>query len=686
MSGSPFAHDRPFWKLSASPLPPLPIDHATSARMPLPSPSLSAPPLPHEPTPSPGPSPGLMCQPSHEPPYAPPASGSAPPGCHVSDSVLRLLDQDTSAFALRPGAFSLTSLVHEVFDLASAQLSSTTKAQTSAWKHWEAWCALNRTPPWRLCRPVSDAEFHREAVLQAGFLRFTHVRQSARPRGHRAPALPSSADKALRHVRRMHKDRNYEMVASTLVAQQLRRMHHEYVQRYPVSDLIPRRKEPFTREILVDVILKAPEGFDLGFFSLRWIAPARGILCAPSLPLLPKQGFEKGSKSDPFDMVWGENLVWLSFQPDEPLCAFSALADVELYDPRFPRRPTPLLLPCSLLMTPILVAQCPHFLGHDAAASGCFSCGNPGSVPLATDESLRIYARLEASKYASFLNRAMAARVATAQPSSPSPAPLGVSSPRLVADAASRRVRQGSLPASQAQASPPGRGRGRRAAPSPRRPPVPVASPRRGRPPVASGGRRRRPVRPSAARAPSPSRHPRCRYSGPTVDAGSTSGVGRLDQRFPDDLSQHTTYWGREPPEQARAFLVVTLLPAPRTTRRRAVYLTKRDSNFRRQIFCASWSICAIDFLLLSFFGKGEIGRIKDASRLGTASIAFCLLISNLLVSSSDLCSAAIYFQSHMMLQYLGDEDEGRKLLLCGLLHLEVVFAIVRTSANLSID
>ncbi|KAL3917869.1 MAG: hypothetical protein SGPRY_006234, partial [Prymnesium sp.] len=401
---------------------------------------------------------------------------------------------DTSAFALRPGTFSLTSLVREVFDPASAQPSATTKAQASAWKHWEAWCALNRTPPWRLCRPVSDADFHREAVLQAGFLRFTHVRQSARPRGHRAAALPSSADKALRHIRRMHKDRNYEMVASTLVTQQIRRMHYEYVQRYPASDLIPRRKEPFTREILVDVILKAPEGFDLGSFSLRWGSRAGRSLRALTTTLA-QTGFRKGevcvekagqpcsyrcasraslrcllrgriylscppasllqlpvpgdfailvpppSKSDPFDMVWGGNPVWLPFQPGEPLCAFSALADVELYDPVSPSAdPASVALftlddgaPFSgsqldailrrLLLRCLPASSASLYSWHSARiflATMLLQAGASHAEIQAlcrwqTDESLKIYARLDASKYASFLNRAMAARVATAR-------------------------------------------------------------------------------------------------------------------------------------------------------------------------------------------------------------------------------------------------------------------------------
>ena len=93
---------------------------------------------------------------------------------------------------------------------------SHSKGQKSAWVHWDAWCRVHNTDPWRLERFTTDTDHHREAVLQAGFIHFVHLRQSARPRSGRKAALPSSAAKTLAHIRKMHKDRDFPMVASRL--------------------------------------------------------------------------------------------------------------------------------------------------------------------------------------------------------------------------------------------------------------------------------------------------------------------------------------------------------------------------------------------------------------------------------------------------------------------------------------
>eukprot|EP00965_Chrysotila_dentata_P038017 1263930-Pleurochrysis_carterae.AAC.1 len=80
------------------------------------------------------------------------------------------------------------------------------------------------TPPWRISQPATDAERMREALLQAGFLRFCHIRQSARPRYGKPAADPSSAVKTLAIVRRMHADRGYAMGPTRLVQVELRRL------------------------------------------------------------------------------------------------------------------------------------------------------------------------------------------------------------------------------------------------------------------------------------------------------------------------------------------------------------------------------------------------------------------------------------------------------------------------------
>ena len=301
----------------------------------------------------------------------------------IADHVACMLESDTSSLALRPGAFSLHQLCTELYDPSTAQPASTSAGQDSAWKHWSAWCLRCNTDPWRITRHATDVEFHREAVLQAGFLRFCHIRQSAKPRNGRKAALASSALKTLCHIRKMHKDRHYPMCSSSLVTTQVRRLNLEYKYKYGVADLIPKRKEPFTREILVDGLLATPPGFCIsGSWALDWLSRSgrslRGLICtmaqtgfrkrelvaadpagawdpnclprsalsfllrgkiysqheAPDALLRnPRPGdfavLQPGpTKSDPFDMIWGGNPIWLPVQLGEPLCAFSALADM----------------------------------------------------------------------------------------------------------------------------------------------------------------------------------------------------------------------------------------------------------------------------------------------------------------------------------------------------------------------
>jgi hypothetical protein len=70
------------------------------------------------------------------------------PSCdlRVADLVASMLEQDTSALALRPGHFSLQELCNELYDPSTAQPRGTSAGQDSAWKHWSAWCASMHHP------------------------------------------------------------------------------------------------------------------------------------------------------------------------------------------------------------------------------------------------------------------------------------------------------------------------------------------------------------------------------------------------------------------------------------------------------------------------------------------------------------------------------------------------------------
>jgi hypothetical protein len=169
------------------------------------------------------------------------------------------------------------------------------------------------------------------------------------------------------------------------VQNEIRKLYMDHKSRYGVKDLIPKRKEPFTRDILLDIILGAPDATMIGRFNITWasrsgrslraltktlastgfrksevtVEKAGQSLCdcltRAGLPwLLRGKAYASGSapaeflshpqegdcailqpppsKSDPFDMVWGSKPIFLPFDTD-PLSAFTALADIELHDP-----------------------------------------------------------------------------------------------------------------------------------------------------------------------------------------------------------------------------------------------------------------------------------------------------------------------------------------------------------------
>ncbi|KAL3907471.1 MAG: hypothetical protein SGPRY_010156 [Prymnesium sp.] len=439
MLRSPFAHDSPCWRLSAQPLSDTLPKRVRTGFAPVLRTSLSAsPPLPLEPPPPPAPRSMPLAPHRHPQP-----SLKRPPG-----SIRRL------------GARLTTHRL--VVSVALCQMLTFTERPSSR----RASCAS--------CT-FGDLLAHALAV--------------------RPPYQPAPIKRYVT-IRRMHNDRHYPMVSSHLVTLQVCRLNREYAERVGIEDLVPRRKEPFTREILVDVILKAPDGFDVGVFLLDWASHRSGrSLCAPSRPrwlnpdsakvrllwsapvspariaafpgaryagsfeaacILPRlptmlsfallRGIMPSSFPRPVNqtlsMWFGVAILYgCPFQPGEPLCAFSALADVEVRDPvPVSSDPSSIALftrddaspfSASQLSTILrrLLARCLPpptvalyswhsariFLATMLLAAGVSRAEIQALCRWQSDESLRIYARLDAKKYASLLGRAMAAHVTTAR-------------------------------------------------------------------------------------------------------------------------------------------------------------------------------------------------------------------------------------------------------------------------------
>ena len=406
--------------------------------------------------------------------------------------VASMLEADTSRLALRPSGFSLFSICERLYDPTDATAPRTSKGQQSAWKHWSEWCRMHNTDPWRLERHSTDVDHHREAVLQAGFLRFAHLRQSARPRNGRKAALPSSAVKTLTHIRKMHKDRDFPMSPSSLVQVEIRRLLSNYKSEHGCQDLIPKQKQPFTRDILLGTILGTPNGYKLGNYSMRWNS-RRGRSIAALTRTLSNAGFRKAeisvekhgnkcdadclsraslswylrsklyttesvphellrspqpgdfavltpppSKSDPYDMVWGNKPIWLPFLEDE-LAAFNSLAQIELNDGFVgPPHATALFTDddglafsgpqLDRLLRAMMLRQYTEqvasnyswhsariFLATALLASNASRAQIQALCRWQTEESLNIYACLGASQYGQLVGNALATRIDAAR-------------------------------------------------------------------------------------------------------------------------------------------------------------------------------------------------------------------------------------------------------------------------------
>jgi len=219
-----------------------------------------------------------------------------------------------------------------------------------------------------------------------------------RGRKGNARALPDSAHKVLLGVRKWHQKQDVELVAGRLVQLSLKRLCRKHLIDYGAGSLVPTRKEPMTRSMIVALLSPEREGLTVGRgLTLSWATPMgralRGIIavlastgfrksevtldagqtfdrtCAsrasltwcqrghlyaaprPELLRDPQPG-DYGllapplSKSDQCGATWGASPIYLHYRAGESLCAFSALADTELHDPVVgPRESVPLFSP-----------------------------------------------------------------------------------------------------------------------------------------------------------------------------------------------------------------------------------------------------------------------------------------------------------------------------------------------------
>jgi hypothetical protein len=396
-------------------------------------------------------------------------------------TALKRLLGDTTCYALKPAAASrLAQMCGAVHDATWDNAGSKAKLDSNM-KLWRGYCDGLNTPCWRPCEAgLTMQEKEREAILAANFLPYALTVMRGR-RGC-AQAKPASAYKAYLGVRKAHSKRTVELPSTKLVWQMCKRLNAKHLNEFGAQSLIVKRKQPFTREILHELLISTDKGAldltvpavgvafrafvatlrqtgmrksELALSAGATFTPAlatrshlqwclRGVIYAdPPADLLrhPRNGdyailIPPPSKADPYGEVWGALPIYLHHSPTDPDAAFNHLATLELTVPAVgqQRRVVPLIsadnkrpLAASQLdsMLQLILRRligkvnASKYSWHSARiylacsllAAGASHAQIQALCRWQTEDSLRVYARLNPSSYRELLSRAASAQV-----------------------------------------------------------------------------------------------------------------------------------------------------------------------------------------------------------------------------------------------------------------------------------
>ena len=180
------------------------------------------------------------------------------------------LFNDKSPYALQLGSEPvMREAVASLFELINNYVPAGTKSKDkSDWKWWEKMTARFGTTAWRddaLANLGYDRAGHfREIILQA--LVLVEVSKEMAPkeitrRQAGLKAKPGSAFSVLTSARRVHARFCVQMAKSPLVHLVLKSLLKRYIANHGLHALLPKRKEPFTRDMLVKMLsLEPPTG------------------------------------------------------------------------------------------------------------------------------------------------------------------------------------------------------------------------------------------------------------------------------------------------------------------------------------------------------------------------------------------------------------------------------------------
>ena len=386
----------------------------------------------------------------------------------------------------------------------------TTQAQRgSNWNHWKKYCNyLGLNTPWRPDSAALDADGQqREGAIWAGALMWIYGRMKPRKGrflpegpphfGKPKPPSPLSALAVLRGVRAEHVARGITPPSLALATRRAHEQMLKYSREIGPENCVPQRAIPMTHELICRVlsipdgecILKGRKpwhwsttygrstrtafhvlaqcGFrkseialilgkwgpeKMSFASLMWMINGE-VVKNPTVEQL--RGLKKGdfaiimpgpSKADCFGMRWGNNPIWLPFDPDAAINAAYALAQWEIHAGVKPedRRTTPLFCGPEGVGTPLKGAALDEvffrmmryvlrdeaqakkysihgfrsYLASALLAAGCSGPEIQAALRWASDEALQIYQVVQRETYGDWLIRAEQVKLTGARASS----------------------------------------------------------------------------------------------------------------------------------------------------------------------------------------------------------------------------------------------------------------------------
>ena len=186
----------------------------------------------------------------------------------------------------------LASIFSAIAGWIEAGVPDNTKLKDDlAWARWCEYCAILKTPPWRMDRLAHSGDdaagFDRESQLLCGFLVWCH--SIIKPRAKTdAAAKPDSSYAMVHAVRRTHRTRNITMVSCKQLGMIFKGITARHIAEHGADSLLPHRKEPIDPPLLRRLLLVS----SLDARAVDWDSPLFLSLAA-AFTLAGAAGFRK---------------------------------------------------------------------------------------------------------------------------------------------------------------------------------------------------------------------------------------------------------------------------------------------------------------------------------------------------------------------------------------------------------